>query len=599
MDVTGSVDLTVGDPATDGVDIESTGDVNLGPIEGEHVSIDALGDIQAAGDEDGRDIVTGELNISTTGGDVGSEDRPIRVSVDELTAMGEEVYIENDKDLTIDSVIGDKVDLEVGGDVLPGDNDEKPNIVADDLTIDADGDIGSKDDPLHTDVDHIDAEGEDIYLDNDSGELDIGHIKGDHVEIETDGSVTGGPVEADDLVINAGGDVGKEDDPLDIIVPGDVDINSQYGWTYWQNGYRALGGRSPYIERTLTDKATLVAVHGMRIHCDAWLVVSDLTGLLDDTSPEALEALEALETQVRAALESKAMVAAYRVALCVAGSLPAWLGSVDVHLPVDAAYEGKPLLVLGFFPGGDVALYGGIVEDGMLTFESGQLGEFIVLDPTLYEDVFALIHGAFNYALHERIIVSDEALRILEEAYSAYREQLAQALRDSGECPGLPEQLYLLNADFGIGLTMDRTPEADEALSHGLRLEARRPQMDDGTLPEGEREPLDWELPAEVELCLTQTDIVDGIPVISQVQLEGGCELLLCLWQDPLAPDALDVESTYPYRYASVPLTVTVTLPNGETETLALESDAEGTVCLQLPAVPVRIAVQMPEAANA
>ena len=146
---------------------------------------------------------------------------------------------------------------------------------------------------------------------------------------------------------------------------------------------------------------------------------------------------------------------------------------------------------------------------------------------------------------------------------------------------------------------MDRTPEADEALSHGLRLEARRPQMDDGTLPEGEREPLDWELPAEVELCLTQTDIVDGIPVISQVQLEGDANFSCASGRTRLRPNALDVESTYPYRYASVPLTVTVTLPNGETETLALESDAEGTVCLQLPAVPVRIAVQMPEAANA
>lgn len=218
---------------------------------------------------------------------------------------------------------------------------------------------------------------------------------------------------------------------------------------YWINRYRHASAPI-YIERTLVDKETGVTVHGELIHRDAWLDVVDLTALLE----EALEKLVGEET--RAALESKAAVAAYRVALRVASGVPAWLGSVDVSLPVDEVYEGMPLLVLGFFPSGDVALYGGIVEDGFLTFETEQLGDFVVLDPTLYEDVFALIHGTFNYALHERIIVSDEALRILEDAYAAYREQLAAEMRASGEYPDLPEQLYLLNADFGIELTMTK-----------------------------------------------------------------------------------------------------------------------------------------------
>ena len=590
MDVGGVIDITVGDPTEDGVDIESTGDVNFEPIEGEHVSIDALGDIQASGDDGERDIVAGELNISTPGGDVGSEERPIRVSVDELTAMGEEVHIENDKDLIIDSVIGGDVNLDVDGDVISGDNGDNPNIVADDLTIDAEGDIGSQDDPLHTDVDHIDAEGEDIYLDNDSGNLDIGHIDGDHVEIETDGSVTGGPIEADDLIIDAGGDVGKEDDPLEIIVPGKVDINSEYGWVYWVNGYRRAGRGEPiYIERTLKDAETNVTVHGMLIHRDAWLEVSDLTMWLE-------EALETLREETRTALESKAMVAAYRVALRVASGVPAWLGSVDVSIPVDERYEGLPLLVLGFFPSGDVALYGGIVEDGMLTFESEQLGDFVVLDPTLYEDVFALIHGTFNYALHERIIVSDEALRILEAAYAAYREQLAEEMRASGEYPDLPEQVYLLNADFGIELTMSKDAEMDANLVRTLRLEAQRPLEAEEMTPEIEEttdeEPLAWELPAQVDLRLTRTDIVDGVPVVSQAQIDGECEVLLRLWQDPLAPDALDEDSDYPYRYESIPVTIVVTMANGAEETLEVETDAEGVVNLQLPSVPTHIEVQ-------
>ena len=594
MDVTGTIDVTVGDPTTDGVDIESTGNVNFNPIEGEHVSIDALGDIQAAGDGGERDIVTGDLNISTTGGDVGSEERPIRVSVDELTAMGEEVHIENDKDLIVDSVIGGDVNLDVDGDVIPGDNGDAPNIIADDLDIKADGDIGKEDDPLHIDVDHIDAEGEDIYIHNDSENLDIGHIKGDNVDIEADGSVTGGPIEADDLTIDANGDVGKEDDPLEIIVSGDVNINSNYGWVYWINRYRHASAPI-YIERTLVDKETGVTVHGKLIHRDAWLDVVDLTALLE----EALEKLVGEET--RAALESKAAVAAYRVALRVASGVPAWLGSVDVSLPVDEVYEGMPLLVLGFFPSGDVALYGGIVEDGFLTFETEQLGDFVVLDPTLCEDVFALIHGTFNYALHERIIVSDEALRILEDAYAAYREQLAAEMRASGEYPDLPEQLYLLNADFGIELTMTKDADADANVYRGLRLEAERPQEEEaGASVEAEEkaaeteteEPLAWALPAQVNLQLTQTDIVDGVPVVSEAALDGACEVLLRLWQDPLAPAAQDEDSEYPYRYERIPVTVSVTMSNGEQETLELETDDEGVVRFSLPSIPEHIEMQ-------
>ena len=170
--------------------------------------------------------------------------------------------------------------------------------------------------------------------------------------------------------------------------------------------------------------------------------------------------------------------------------------------------------------------------------------------------VFALIHGTFNYALHERIIVSDEALRILEAAYAAYREQLAEEMRASGEYPDLPEQVYLLNADFGIELTMSKDAEMDANLVRTLRLEAQRPLEAEEMTPEIEEttdeEPLAWELPAQVDLRLTRTDIVDGVPVVSQAQIDGECEVLLRLWQDPLAPDALDEDSDYPYRYESI-----------------------------------------------
>ena len=74
--------------------------------------------------------------------------------------------------------------------------------------------------------------------------------------------------------------------------------------------------------------------------------------------------------------------------------------------------------------------------------------------------------------------------------------------------------------------------------------------------------------------------------MVTQVQLDGECELLLRLWQDPSAPDP-DEESDYPYRYQSHPVTLKVTLANGDVQTLTLETDAEGVLRLSLPSVPV------------
>lgn len=89
---------------------------------------------------------------------------------------------------------------------------------------------------------------------------------------------------------------------------------------------------------------------------------------------------------------------------------------------------------------------------------------------------------------------------------------------------------------------------------------------------------------AQVNLQLTQTDIVDGVPVVSEAALDGACEVLLRLWQDPLALAAQDEDSEYPYRYERIPVTVSVTMANGEQETLELETDDEGVVRFSLPA---------------
>lgn len=95
-----------------------------------------------------------------------------------------------------------------------------------------------------------------------------------------------------------------------------------------------------------------------------------------------------------------------------------------------------------------------------------------------------------------------------------------------------------------------------------------------------------------VNLQLTQTDIVDGVPVVSEAALDGACEVLLRLWQDPLAPAAQDEDSEYPYRYERIPVTVSVTMANGEQETLELETDDDGVVRFSLPSIPEHIEMQ-------
>ena len=563
----GTLSVQIGDASTDGVDIESTGSVRFDAIEAEHVHIDALGDILAVADS-GKDIEANDLTIRSVTGDVGQSDRPIRTSVDSLTAIGDAVHIENDQSLTIDSVIGQDVELVVDGDVTAGTG--YPNIITDRLDIEAGGNIGTEEEWLNIDADTIVMEGKDIFIHNDSEHLLIERIKGDRIYIDTEGGISGGPIHGSQLDLKAEGDVGSEESPLIIDVSGAVSIHSRYGRTYWKNIFELPEEAQlrNYIERALEDAATGVIVHGKWIHREAKLTVQDLMSL----SEEATSALCAL---IRAAMESDASVCALRITLTAPKNVPAWWGMLDVSIPVGSAYEGKPLLVLGCSASGLHALYGGVVQNGMLTFTAAQLNDFVVLDPACLEVVFALLRGYINNSLSEQMDVSLEALRILEEAYRLYMELIdRQTPADSTE-NGRPARLHLLHADTGTRVNVDMAPEALTDDTRDVRLMVER--VDDGqALDEAEAA---WPLPVRAGIRLVKTVWTDGVEALETVAVDGACELTMSV-----------------YAYAGSPIIAECQMKDGSRESCECIVNEDGDVTLQLSSVPTGVEIRLKDA---
>jgi len=507
--------------------------MNLLPIRAGSVYISAIGSILAAGAK-GGDIAANSLSIRSVTGDVGAANRPIRTSVANLTAMGNNICIENDRSLTLDGVIGGTVDLAVRGNVISGSG--TPNIFADLLKLRASGNIAAIGDRLDIHVGALDMAGRDAFLHNSSGYLDVLNIQGKYVDIEADGFVIGGTIFAKNLRIFAQGGVGSAGDPLAINVPGRVNIASAYGRVYWKNLFRP----EHYIPRTLTDPRTGVSVIG-DIHRRAVLSVANLT-LLDR---------EALAARIRQALLSEALVLAYGIRLTAPGGEPGFVGTVEVRIPVDPRYEGLPLLVLGFV-NGRYALFGGIVKDGVLAFETAELGDFVVLDPALYEEVFKLFNGFLNWTLSEQMDASEEALAILEAAYRAYREQ-------SGE------GLYLLNASTGVQADFEKDGSAPEGAYEGMRLEVEieRPDGAEGTAAQS--------LPVSANLRAVKTDETGAEQA---VQLPGPVELTLRLYGQPLTD-----------------VSVACRMPDGTTEVVHARTGPNGELVLSLAELPERIEI--------
>ncbi|MCL2120894.1 MAG: S-layer homology domain-containing protein [Clostridiales bacterium] len=226
-----------------GLYLESTGDIILGsPVEaGEGADLYAQGGIRGAEGLAGNVLTTGRAGLHALQGDVGLASRPLRISVDTLSATGAGVYIVNDKSLQADTIIGDTVHLQVDGD-LSGSNagGGGSDIYAGDLTLNASGNIGKEDARLGVSADSFTSRSRNLYLLNNNARLRIRGITVDEAaDIVARGSVSGGVIVAgEEIKVDAYGNVGNsESDPLIVNTPGTVEALSAYGMVYLRNLY--------------------------------------------------------------------------------------------------------------------------------------------------------------------------------------------------------------------------------------------------------------------------------------------------------------------------------------------------------------------------
>lgn len=230
--VGGSVDANGGN-----IHIAGSGDLNFRETQttGTVEISTADGNITAEGT-----ITAGALDISALGGDVGQSDNYLDVSTDHLDAMGDNVYIRNDKDTLIGQIISkDDVKLDSQGNVT-GDGTTQPNVIAKDIAINANGDIGTKDQPLDISGEAFHGTGKDIYLDNHTKDLDISGVKSDKLDVTTDGNVTGKDNWMHDIRIDADGYVGEAKDPFTFTADGIVKIHGGLG-TWYRNLFAFAG----------------------------------------------------------------------------------------------------------------------------------------------------------------------------------------------------------------------------------------------------------------------------------------------------------------------------------------------------------------------
>jgi hypothetical protein len=239
--------------------LESGADLHLAPVtvNGE-VKIDSLGDIKGAVGAKGAVITAANAALSSLGGDIGASSVPLLVYLDRISAAGENVYIKNLKSLIIDTITGGKVSIEADGDITagtPAGGGNENNIIADELTLNADGNIGADGQPLVIDTDGLTGNAKNLYLKNKSGKLVIKRITANgKAEIQTAGNITDNSsstgiyssIRAGSLNIDAFGSIGEPGNPLDAYVPGidTVNTESAYGTTNLTNWYKSGGGNN-------------------------------------------------------------------------------------------------------------------------------------------------------------------------------------------------------------------------------------------------------------------------------------------------------------------------------------------------------------------
>ncbi len=229
------------------IDANSSGDIHLSGT-GDMTLTDTtvpgtLSVTTLDGDINGGKFSAANIELTTLSGDIGSADGPLETDTDRLSAKGDNIYIHNSRDTEIGQIVGDHVELGSDG-TVSGSRDGKTDIIGGDVTIVAEGAIGSKDQPLDTSVDALHGSGTEIWVDNHSGDLDITHVETDKLQVNTDGNITGNDIHTHDIAIHAGGHVGTVPVPFTFWADGDVDISAGLWVCHWLNLYRPA---SPFL----------------------------------------------------------------------------------------------------------------------------------------------------------------------------------------------------------------------------------------------------------------------------------------------------------------------------------------------------------------
>lgn len=149
LDVQTDVDGISG-TAAENITVNNAGDLEMGDLTANGlVNVKAGGHLTAGTVPEGTaNITAGTLHLTAgTGSSIGQEEHHLVVDTDRVSAKGVEVYLDFLKDVIIDHIQGDRVDIDVNGGVGAGDGVPE-HITAGTLELDALGDIGSEKRPL-------------------------------------------------------------------------------------------------------------------------------------------------------------------------------------------------------------------------------------------------------------------------------------------------------------------------------------------------------------------------------------------------------------------------------------------------------------------
>lgn len=149
----GIVSAGAGDKAH--IYLEGIGDITFTTLEADRVSVEGTGMLSGSHSNSGFDVIAGELVIRSFGADVGEAGDSLETWIDQLTALGENIYLRNGKGLTVRQLVatqslGGEIRLKVKGGLYAGDSELSPrHIYADHLTLWSDRNVGTAEAPLN------------------------------------------------------------------------------------------------------------------------------------------------------------------------------------------------------------------------------------------------------------------------------------------------------------------------------------------------------------------------------------------------------------------------------------------------------------------